>query len=145
MAAQGWILARAAGRRLTNGAAPASGLVDGLDRNADLGQGIEALDRAFRYTDLVLSHGSGLSLPTGPEWSEIRQFVRRGRDAIAHGDERLSEPGLGYYITIKDGLVTQFGKAKRERNWRTDVLPVAELIDSVEVLTNWLLFESSVT
>jgi len=110
---------------------------------ADLGQGIEALDRSLRYAKRVTDTISGTSLPTGIDWPQITKFARRGRDALAHGDERISDPGFGFSLRLSGGMVRQFGKTKRERKWRTDEIPVGELIDAIDALVDWLDKEAS--
>lgn len=142
MATQGWAWARAARRRFDAAAVPPPMFVDSIDRNTEVGQGIEALDRAFRYADWILESVAGLSLPAGPDWSVIRRFARRGRDALAHGDERLlADPG--YSVSINRGVVRQFGKARQEREWRTEELPIADLIESVDHLSEWFIGDAS--
>lgn len=106
-------------------------------------QGIEALDRALRYARRVTNAVSGASLPSGIDWERIAKFARRGRDALAHGDERLTAPGLGYSLRMSDGIVRQFGKARTERKWRTDELPMADLVAAIQALVDWLDKESS--
>lgn len=96
MAMEGWVWARAASRRVVSGSlSPQSQLAE-ADCLADLAQGIEAFDRAIRHADHVLNTVSGTALPGGVDWSRLRDFARRGRDALAHGDERLASPGFDY-------------------------------------------------
>lgn len=144
MATEGWIWARAAQRRFGAARSPATGTVEEADRCADLAQGLEGLDRALRYADQVLKVVSGTALPSGVEWESIRAFARRGRNAVAHGDERLAASGSGYSLVIKNDVVQLRGKARREKEWRSDQESVEELADAIDVLTAWLERESAI-
>jgi hypothetical protein len=144
MAMEGWVWARAARRRVASGSLSPQSQVAEADCLADLGQGIEAIDRAIRYADHVLKTVTGTALPGGVDWSRLRQFARRGRDALAHGDERLTSPGFGYSLRISAGVIYQHGKAKGEKQWRTDAIDLRELADSVDALVSWLEREASI-
>jgi len=111
---------------------------------ADLGQGIDALDRALRYADHVLKTVTGTALPAGVDWSRLRKFARRGRNALAHGDERLASPGFGYSLRITGGVIQQHGKAKFEKQWRADVIELTELSAGIDALVAWLEREASI-
>ena len=145
MATQGWVWARTAIWRFLAVASTPAGFGESLDQNADVAQGIEALDRALRYADWVARTVPGLDLPAGRDWTLIRDFARRGRDAIAHGDERLAAPGPGYAVSINRGIVRQFGKARRESEWRKDEIPLVELLDACASLADWLIGDASNT
>jgi len=69
----------------------------------------------------------------------------RGRDALAHGDERLSSPGPGYSVSISGGGVHQFGRARRDRDWRADEVALVDLVEAVDVLADWLVGDASNT
>jgi hypothetical protein len=144
LAVEGWAWARAARRRFEAAKLPFSDPLEEPDRLTDLGQGIEALDRALRYAEQITDAVSGTSLPAGTDWPRARTFARRGRDALAHGDERLTAPGLGYHLRLDRGIVRQFGKAKRERKWRTDEIPITDLVDATDVLIDWFDREASI-
>jgi hypothetical protein len=143
LATEGSAWARAARRRIEAAQAPFKSPLEEPDRLTDLGQGIEALDRALRYAKRVTDAVAGTSLPAGIDWPRITRFARRGRDALAHGDDRFTAPGFGYSIRLSGGIIRQFGKAKRERLWRTDELPIADLMAAVDALVDWLDKESS--
>ena len=143
LATEGLAWARAAQRRVEAAQMPVSSVPEEPNRITELGQGIEALDRALRYARRVTDAVSGASLPSGIDWERIAKFARRGRDALAHGDERLTAPGLGYSLRMSDGIVRQFGKARTERKWRTDELPMADLVAAIQALVDWLDKESS--
>lgn len=143
LATEGWIWARAAKRRLVSARSPFADPFEEADHLADLGQGIEALDRSLRYADRVLKAVRETSLPAGIDWDGLREFSRRGRDALAHGDERLTNPGLGYSIRFRDADVEIHGKAKGDVEWQTDRIPVDDLKAGIDALEVWLDRESS--
>src|SRR5262245_44637823 len=95
-ATEGWIWARAARRRFDEALAPAKDVFEETDRTADLGQCLEALDRALRHAKRVSDQVHGTALAGGIDWPHIRRFARVGRDALTHGDERLAADGFGY-------------------------------------------------
>jgi hypothetical protein len=130
-------------RRFIAVASTPTSFAESFDFNADVAQGIEALDRALRCAAWVIRTVPALSLPAGPDWSSIRDFARRGRDAIAHGDERLAEPGPGYSVSVNRGIVRQFGKARRDRDWRTDEVALVELMEACDVLGDWFIGDAS--
>lgn len=144
IAVEGWAWSRAAQRRLVSARVPIHSPLEEPDRLTDLGQGIEALDRALRYASRIIEAVSGTSLPPGPDWPRISKFARRGRDAVAHGDERLAAPGFGYSLCLDGDVVRQFGKAKRERKWRTDEISIMELAAATDALAAWFDRESSI-
>jgi hypothetical protein len=144
MAVEGWAWASAARRRLLSARVPFDRPLEEPARLTDLGQGIEALDRALRYANWITNTVSGTSLPPGPDWTRISKFARRGRDALAHGDERLSDPGFGYALRIDGDIARQHGKSKREKTWRTDEISVIELAEAIDALISWFDRESSI-
>lgn len=144
LAVEGRSWARAAQRRIEAAQIPIGSPIEEPDRLTDLGQGIEALDRALRYSNRILDSVSGTSLPAGPDWPRVSKFARRGRDALAHGDERLIAPGFGYSLRLDGGVVRQFGKARGEKKWSTDEIPIAELAKATDVLITWLDREASI-
>jgi hypothetical protein len=143
-ATEGWLWARAARRRFDAVNGSASTAQEIADSGADLAQGIEALDRALRFAARVLSGVPGTSLPPGIDWDAIRRFARRGRNAVAHGDERLADPGLGYSVRIESGVVIQHGKARGDDRWQTDRLPFADLAKAAKSLEDWFRREIAI-
>jgi hypothetical protein len=144
MAVEGWAWASAAKRRLVSARVPFDNPLEEPARLTDLGQGIEALDRALRYAKWITRAVTGTSLPPGSDWLRITKFARRGRDALAHGDERLSAPGFGYSLRLDGEIVRQHGKANREKTWRTDEISATELGDATDALIAWFDRESSI-
>jgi hypothetical protein len=144
MAVEGWAWASAAQRRLLSARLPYESPLEEPVRLTDLGQGIEALDRALRYANWITKAVSGTSLPPGPDWPRISKFARRGRDALAHGDERLADPGLGYSVRLRGDIVRQHGKARREKTWQTDEISVLELTEATAALIAWFDREASI-
>ncbi len=144
MAVEGWAWARAGQRRLASARVPFVDPLEEPERLTDLAQGIEAFDRALRYAKWITEAVSGTSLPPGTDWPRITKFARRGRDAVAHGDERLSAPGFGYSLRLDGDIVRQHGKASRERKWRTDEIPITELAAAADALVAWFDRESSI-
>jgi hypothetical protein len=142
-ATEGWLWIRAAKRRLEDHARPATGPIDETDRTADIGQAVEAIDRALRYGKRVTEGRRGAVLPPGVDWDRVRTFARRGRDALAHGDERLAKPGFGYLFRVEGTKVVLYGKAKWDLKARRDELDVADLRHAVDELEAWLDRESS--
>jgi hypothetical protein len=143
-ATEGWGWAKTARRRFAEAGLPADGPFEQADRTFDLAQGVEALDRAFRSAQRVLDGTPGTSLPDGVDWDAVRSFVRRSRDALAHGDERLAKPGYGYLFRCEADRVTICGKAKGEKSRRSDSIPLADLESAATALEAWLDRESSI-
>jgi hypothetical protein len=143
-ATEGWAWIRCARRRIDAALVPAGDPFEDMDRHTDLAQGLEALDRALRYAEHVLRTVHGTELPDGVDWPRITDFARRARDAVVHGDERIRSAGLGYHLRMLDGTIRLLGKAKHEKQFRTDLLEVADLQAAVDALTGWLDLESTV-
>ncbi len=137
--------ARAARRRLDAALTPPVDMVDEADKLVDLGQAIEALDRALRHADRILGAVEGTALPAAIDWDHIRTFARRGRDALAHSDERLAEPGLGYFLRRDQTTISLFGKARGEKSHRLDQLGTKDLVEAIDELTAWFDSESSIS
>jgi hypothetical protein len=94
LAVEGRSWARAARRRIEAAQVPFKSPIEEPDRLTDLGQAIEAIDRALRYANRIADSVSGTSVPAGPDWPRIKKVARRGRDALAHGDEEAHRSGL---------------------------------------------------
>ena len=136
-------LDRAAKRRLEDYAKHASGPIEETDRTADLGQSIEAPDRALRYAKRVVDTRKGVQLPPGTDWKAVESFTRRGRDALAHGDEGIENPGLGYLFRVEGTGVVLYGKAKWDKKSQRDEMELADLVRAVDELMAWLERQSA--
>ncbi len=144
-ATEGWGWAKTARRRFAEAARPAQGPLEATDRTFDLAQGVEALDRAFRSAKRVVDATKGTELPRGSDWKAVRSFVRRSRDALAHGDERIASPGFGYLFRREGDDVVIDGKARGEKARRRNSIPMADLEKAAATLEEWLDLESTIS
>ncbi len=143
LATEGWVWTRCARRRIDEALVPASDPVKVTDRHADLAQGIEALHLALAYARQVTKAVEGSQLP-GVDWPTVSNFMRFARNALVHGDERLTEDWLGYHLVMEDdGNIRAFGKPQGQDDFRTERLPLADLQAAVEALTARFDLEST--
>jgi hypothetical protein len=86
----------------------------------------------------------GAGLPDGIDWPRLRRFARAGRDALAHGDERLAAEGFGYRFWRAGQEVKVFGRAKGSKKWQTHSVDLDDLGAAIDALAAWLDRESSI-
>lgn len=142
-ATEGWVWARAARRRFDDAIAPAHGVFEEADRTADLGQALEALDRALRHVKRVTDQVQGTALPDGIDWAHVRHCARLGRDALTHGDERLAAEGFGFRFWREGHQVKVFGRPRGAKKWQTNSVGLSELGSAIDALVDWLDKESA--
>ena len=143
-AAEGWGWIRAARRRLRDAGQPASDPIGTTDRTFDLAQFIEAFDSALRSARRVIDSVSDLSLPAGHDWGEITSFIRRARNALEHGDERLAEPGFGYLFRRVEGDIELYDRPKNSPDWSPTRMPLDTLERAMDALEGWLDHERGI-
>jgi hypothetical protein len=109
-ATEGWGWAKTARRRLAEAARPAEGPFEVTDRTFDLAQGVEGPRSRGQVSEAGPRRDKGTELPPGIGWKAVRSFVRRSRDALAHGDERIASPG---FDTCSGGRATTWSSTAR--------------------------------
>lgn len=121
------------------------GPADEALRVAEAAQSLQALHIAIQHMDrAVRGPVKGLEWPSEVAWDRVRDFVKRFRDAVDHGPERLDNPGLGYNVRIEEGNPVVFGKARGDKAWREDRMSISELEDALRVLGDWAAAEESI-